>query len=327
MLRVNLLPPYIYDKQKKAKVAVLWGVGLAAVIVGMVVWAGGVQSTLNAENSHLDSAKQYQDQYTKADNDITAVNQAIATTKAKQDFIASAQAYNAAWPRVYEAMASATSPDILLKTMAVDGGNHKSLRLTGFCPTEMQLARWWMSLRNDVNMFDSVAISLPPHPYTPGAANGARPGGFGASGFGGRPGGMPGMPPGMMGGSMPGGMMGSSMPGGMGAAGKQGFMAAMGGGGGFGGGGGGAVGSASESMVEGKRGLDFVANLVLNDKLAPPAATPAWGAGGGGGGMGMGRMMMGGMPGGAMGGMPPMMSGGPGGPVGMSGGPGRGGKD
>ncbi|MCW3051891.1 MAG: hypothetical protein JWN14_1061, partial [Chthonomonadales bacterium] len=36
MLRINLLPPYIYDKQKKVKLAALWAFIVAAALGGFL---------------------------------------------------------------------------------------------------------------------------------------------------------------------------------------------------------------------------------------------------------------------------------------------------
>lgn len=342
MLRVNLLPPYIYDARKKQMWMVANGALLAAVIALFAVLYVNAIGQYDVAKKRLDTANELQTQYNDLDQQINDTNNKIADTKTKQKFVADSQEYNKSWPRVYRSMASVTSPNILLESLAVSSNNHHELIANGFCPDEIKLARWWMDLRNETEMFDSVFITLPPHPFQPASNNTAGGFGFGGGqmgggypgmpgggrGFGGMSGGFPGAPGGM--GSFQGGG-----PGGFGSRGGRGMpgmagmggMAGMAGMGGFGGGGrgmggGGNNGQASATEIEGRRGINFVATLLLKDKLAPPIAVPTWPATAGAGAAGMagfggGRMgMMGGMPG-MPGGMPGGIPGAP--PAGSAG--------
>lgn len=274
MLRINLLPPYIYDRQKKRK----WIVGSLALIpitLAVMLWWGAVaQDALNKANERKANAQAQQDQYNSVVQAIKKEQDAVAATKAKHDFLVSAIKYNASWPKVYTAMRDVTSPKVLLKSMYVSD-DRKSINFTGFCQYEEDLVRWWMYLRQQSNMFTDVHFSLPEHPWPPKAdttSAGAMGGpGMGSSGMPGGSGGMPGMPGGS--GGMPG------MPGGSPGMGGSGGMGGSPGMGSFGGGGG-SSDAVGEEEIEGRKGIKFSAFAVLKEPLAGGIPTPAWAGGG-----------------------------------------------
>ncbi len=309
MAKISLLPPYVHERRARP---VFFGIAtalVAAVIIAFVAWYISLKGVLSQAQQQLDSANSLQSQYQDYQSKVQQVNSSIADIKSKQDFIASAQKYNDSWWKAYTAVASDTSPYILLHSMEIDPRNHSLVHLTGFCPNEMELARWWIFLRNDTAKFQSVYITMPSHPYPPESANAQNGnqayGGFGSYG--------PPKGPYGAGGPMTSSPM-SSSPYGMGGGppGMPYGMSGMPGSpyGGMGGGGGNQNnGVATPTEVEGRKGFDFTADLVLQDSLAPPATAPTWppaGQGGGAGAAGFGGY-----------GMPPGMPGfGPGGPMG-----------
>ncbi|HEV2474231.1 MAG TPA: hypothetical protein VGS41_16255, partial [Chthonomonadales bacterium] len=198
MLKINLLPPYIYDRAKKRNVAMLWAAVVVGLLVLFVVWAGAVGATLAAAQRDRDEASAEKDQYTKIDGQINTTKDAIAATKSKEDFVASAQKYNDAWPNLFDMVRDVTSDRILLEQLAL-AQDKKTLEFTGFAPTEMDIVRWLIILRNNKDKFTNVHFNLPPHGYVPGSgtqiAGGPGFGQFpGGAGFGG-PGGIAGRNP------------------------------------------------------------------------------------------------------------------------------------
>lgn len=316
MLRINLLPPYIYDKQKKFGMAGLWGGVLALVVIGIIVWA----ANLNGQNTKAEAARNVAqgraDDWKRSDTAIQKIEDDIANTKAKLTFVQNAKVYNDSWPETYELVRDWTSNKILLKTLAMAANDPTIVSMTGFSQSERNVIQWLIDLRNNPK-FKAVQFTPPVYDYTPasgGQAGGAagRVTGFGG-GFGGAPFG-PGGPVGNPAGS------GGGFGGGPAAA-AQAMRSMYGGGPGGGGFGGGAsnVSGMTPSEVEGRRGIDFTVNVVLAEPRAKgiPAPTPPGGQQGGTGGR------VGGF--GGFGGSP-MGPGGPPGPGasfgGFSGGPG-----
>jgi hypothetical protein len=357
MQPINLLPPYIYDKARKRSVWIAWGAAVLASIIGFVVWASTIRAQLRVEQDRNEQAKTLKTEYDGYTTQINSEKTRIADIQRKHDFIVDARKWNDAWPSTYEMMRDLTSDQILLESMALDPQLRQRLDFTGFSATEMNIVRWWMLLRNNVDKFDSVVFSLPVKGYPgAGAANAGMAGGFGGpgmmGGYRGMMGAMPGGPPTSMGGSMGGRMPMGAMPGGpptsMGGSmgGRMGGMpmasgapptagvynprtGAMAGAtaGGFGPAAGrGPGGDVGDTEVEGRRGINFTAYAMLKTPLAGGIPLPVWGlVAGPAGGMGMMggyRGMMGGgvsgMPMGAMPGGPPAGMGGSGGSMGGS---------
>ena len=306
MLPINLLPNYIFDKNKKRNAFIAYAVAIAAVAFVFIAWSTSVQAKLTAEKDRLAVATDKQNTYNGVDKQIKDVQAKIALTQTKQTFIANAQTWNDSWAFEYDRLRNLTSPYVLLKSMFIP--DRQTVKMTGFAANELLIAKWWIALKNRKEIFDNVTIQLPTHPYIPqGAANNAN-GGFGGAGFG-APGGMP-------------GSGGKPMIGAMGSAGAAGGMPGSGGMGMMGMGGGGGAGGANSAevgpaLIEDRPGINFVVTAKLKTPLAGAVVgVPAWpiGAGATGGGAGG---PMGGPPGGFPG-MP--SSGGMGGSAGMGGG-------
>jgi hypothetical protein len=315
MLRINLLPPYIYDKQKKIK----WiAIALALPFLALVacLWAAqNAQAAKDKADGRKNDALTQQSQYNNLVSQIKAEEDAVAATKAKQTFVANAIKYNEAWPDTYTSMRDVTSPKILLKSMYMSD-DRKSLNFTGFCQYEEDLVRWWMFLRAQSDLYSEVHFRLPEHPWPPKSESNAGGGAGSMAMSGGGPGmaGSPGMGGGMAMSGGPGMGGGSPMGGGMAMSGGPG----MGGSPGVGsfGGGGGSSDAVGDEEIEGRKGIKFSAFATLKKPFAGGITTPTWataggaGASGGGGGMNSGGPMMGGSggmmatpPGGGMKGM------------------------
>lgn len=302
MLRINLLPPYIYDKQKKIRLAVLWAAIVAAALGAFLLWFVTLNNTLKDQKDLEAKAVDYKGQYDTVESNINKEKQARAEIERRQVFIANAQKYNDSWPAAFETMRDVTANNILLKSMAFDK-SRKIVSFTGFAKTEEDIVRWWQYLRNNYAgpdaalPFENVSFSLPAHPYPPKdtATAGGGKGGFGGSGgFAGTGGGGSG--------------------GGPSIAGASSFGPGTGGGsfgspGGFGGPGGNNKDNVGPGVIEGRPGINFAASITLKKPLADGMPTPAWGASSapaGPAGFGGGGPMPGGMP---MSGGGPMSSG------------------
>ncbi len=273
MLPINLLPNYIFDKNKKIKMMAFWGAALAAIAVVLFLKMGSVSTELAAAKSDLDDATTKQGKYTAVDGNIKKVQGEIAEIKTKQTFIANAQTYNSAWPATFELARNLTASNILLKSMSIEP-DHKTLLLSAFAPgdantAEFAIANWVKALEKNGGIVEQVNFKTPPHPFTgtAPATNGAGAVG-GGSGIPGSGGGRVG-PPAMGGPGTPKGM--ALGPGGLGAPGP-------------GGSGGSASGSdaVGYAEIEGRPGINFNMSIRLKKALAEGIATaPSWPSGGG----------------------------------------------
>ena len=307
MLPINLLPNYIFDKNKKRNVLIGYGLALAAIVAFFLVMSAGIQKTLDEAKADLADATTKQGTYNNRVADITKVQSDIAELKTKQTFIANAQTYNNAWPATFELFRNLTAHDILLKSMVMDK-DHKTMHLAAFAPgdsnsAEFAIAKWVKALESHPDIIERVSFTVPPHPFVGMApTNGAAGMGGMGSGRGGMSGGLAGLGgkgaamgmPGSGGGMPSLGMAGGGTPGSAGFA---------------GGGGAGGNDATGPAEIEGKPGINFNVAATLKTALANGLPVPSWGGGGGA------AAPTGGF-GGPMG--PPAGMGGP--PVGMPGG-------
>jgi Tfp pilus assembly protein PilN len=298
MLRINLLPPYIYEGKKKKTWGLVWGLATAATVAGFMLYLSSLNQTLAEEDEKKRVATELQGQYNTLVGQIDGVKRQIAETETKQKFIADSQVYNDSWREGFLLVREVINPRIVIKAINFDQ-TRSSVIMQGFAPSEVDTIRWWMVLLKQADKFTNVNITLPPHGYEPGAAAGA-------------PGAMGGMAAGSMGGSM-GGAPNFAATAGVASAGggsMGGYGAMMGGrgpmgGGSMGGMGGGAQsGDAGVGTLDGRTGFHFVCTAGLKNPLKGGPVAPAWppagGTGAAPGGMGMmgggsmGSMMMGG---------------------------------
>ncbi len=169
MLRINLLPPYVFDKQKKIKVWAAWIVGIM-MCIGIYAFANSIavhnQEVAQTEN---DEAHALQKKTQGFDAQKAAVVTRIAETKKKQDFIADAQAWNDEWWKLYSVMRDVTSPKVILRKMYL--GSPTMVNIVGWAPSEKEAADWWIQFRNKYtgqgSPFTNVSFELPKNGYPP----------------------------------------------------------------------------------------------------------------------------------------------------------------
>ena len=291
MLRINLLPPYIYDDLKRRNYMFVGGAICVAVVVGCGFWWMNAKKVQEEANTRNEEAKTQKAKYDTEVTTIEGIKKGAADTQAKSDFVNNSRTYNDSWAKVYEDIRAMTAPKVVLNSMRLTSATN--VEIQGFAPNELEVARWWMELRKSP-YFAQVQFDLPSHPYPP--TGGGNTGGGATMTMGG--GGMSG---GMGGGAGQAAMMQAMMGGG---------RAGMGGGG-FGGGGGAARSNANvgPTELEGRPGISFVGHLILTKPLADGKSAPSWGnAGGGNSGGGFGGMSGGMSMGGGGGSQAAMMS-------------------
>jgi Tfp pilus assembly protein PilN len=271
MLRINLLPPYIHDKNKKLKLGVVWIAAVVALMVLLLAANGSAHGKLAEANDRKTTAQNFKTTTDDLIGKIHKEEDARAEIEKKQTFVRDARKYNDSWPESFETIrdVTPTNTTIILKSMAIDPGSRKTITLNGWGTSEEAVVRWWMSLRNNTDLFDHVNFQLPVHAWPPGAKSNSM-GGPGGPSSGGQP--------------------NAGVP-------MQGNLSSTGGGGrgprnggpSSGGGGGSKEDEVGPASLRGKQGLNFVAAISLKKALADGIATPSWPPGSapaaGGGGM------------------------------------------
>ena len=277
MLRINLLPPYIFDRQKKARTWLLWGGILLAVFIGTGLWYKSANDEYARAQEENQTAKNYKSDYDGLEGKIGEVKTAIAETEKKQTFIKEARAYNRAWPDLFSTMRDLTSSQIILKKMYL--ASPDTVNMVGWAHTEADAARWWIRLHDYAGpnqMFKTVFFDLPKSGWPPEEDKNAQTAGAPAAGA---PGGSPG---GFGGGGRPGPIAQTSglQSGGTGGGGSSGFGGGRPGGGSNSGFGGSASNDKDEEpgidYVNGSKGIRFNVHAVLNTPFDGGKSVPVW---------------------------------------------------
>ena len=169
MLRIELLPDYIGDKNKIRNLGLFW-VGVVVLVAFGLLAMNGSAGRAN-EQAKQDRAEK------ERLLGITTANKAKIADEQKnrqaiedrQTFVLNAQHYNDGWADTFETIRDVKPADnsIILDSMALDAAKHQTVRLTGFGSDEKAIVRWWMSLRNNTALFDHVNFDLVPHSFAP----------------------------------------------------------------------------------------------------------------------------------------------------------------
>ncbi|MCX6377383.1 MAG: hypothetical protein NTU88_15330 [Armatimonadetes bacterium] len=159
MLKINLLPSYIFEKRKVRRTAMMFGVLLLGVAVGMFAW----YSVLAAKQRDL--TVQVADMEAKA-NEVKALDAQAAAEEAKApplqnkvSFIENVMNYNLEYPKLYEDLAKYTYSRIVYRSVEPSGTQLKigaSARSVGDC------GRYLLNMYRATHVFSGVTIDAVP---------------------------------------------------------------------------------------------------------------------------------------------------------------------
>ena len=288
MLRINLLPDYINDKNKVRNLSFIWGGVVLAVVAGLLF----VNSQAVAARDAAVADQQAKEALKKDTDDFKSKTAAEKTKRqeieAKQSFVKAANTYNNGWADTFELVRDITPTDnsVILKSLYLDKAERKTVSISAFGTSEKAVVEWYKKLRDRTNVVDHVNVAINPRSYAPEAPAAAATGaGMGPMG-------------GPAGGNSGGGMATATMS-------KQAAMSSMmanggmpGAGSGAGAGAGaGAADAVGKAELRGKPGYNFTATITLHTPLAGGLTLPAYtgaGATAGGGAPALGGPALGG---------------------------------
>ena len=187
MVRINLLPPYIYSGAKRRNVTILWVVAVLAVVGGFMFWkvtidkqTAQVVADREALQPQMDEAKRRQ-----AEADRITAESAVIT--AKRNFIADARKHIATtYPPLVDNVRRYTMKNVLYSQLNPSGS---TVSLSGYAMSLAQVGHYmmWMERNPEINSLDIGLSGIPSFPVTPGAGGsgggGLRPPGAGGYDF------------------------------------------------------------------------------------------------------------------------------------------------
>ena len=166
MLRINLLPAYIAERQKVRNAIIGSVIGFLLVVGGLLGWQfGKLQPDLETRTQEAT------DMQTKADAEVAyeaqtaTIRTGIKPLQEKVDFVKFVQYYNTLRPRIYRNAAAYTYRDVEYNSMAVSGN---TLAINGYVKDLADLGRFYLTFYGNP---DVTAVSISGIPSWPANAN------------------------------------------------------------------------------------------------------------------------------------------------------------
>ena len=159
MLKINLLPPYIFEKRKIRRTAILFGVLVACVAAGMFGWYGMLTAKERDLNSEVLMWEQKAAEVKSLEDQAAAEEAKAPTTKSKVDFIEKVMAYNLAYPKLYEELAKYTYSRILYRSVEP---SPNQLKITARARSVGDCGRYVLNMYRASHVFASVRIDSVP---------------------------------------------------------------------------------------------------------------------------------------------------------------------
>lgn len=150
MLRINLLPPYIYAGKSKGRVTALWIVILIGVIGGLLFF----KSTIDGERDKaVKDASDLEPKAKKADDDAalaTKVNTDSATTRSKADFARNSIKHDQeVYPGLFRNVVMYTWNRVLYDYIRPEGA---TVSMSAYTPTLSDVAHYILAMERNPNI-------------------------------------------------------------------------------------------------------------------------------------------------------------------------------
>lgn len=167
MLKINLLPPYIYERRKARQAAFLFAILVVAVAAGMVTWIfmlNRKEADLRAQLAIMNERKA---QVEALENTIKAEEAKIPPIKDRMDYFNAVMQYNTAYPKLYEELAKYTYERVLYRSIQPTSD---SLEISAHARTIGDCGRYLLNIYRARHLFSNVTISsVPGYPNNPNA--------------------------------------------------------------------------------------------------------------------------------------------------------------
>lgn len=155
MLKINLLPKYIYEKRKVKQTAFMFAVLFLGVVAGMVAWHLSLAAKERDLTVQVADMQQKVNEVRSLETQAAAEEQRLPVIQGKVAFIESVMQYNLEYPKLYEELAKYTYNRIMYTSVDPSGGQLKvgaHARSIGDC------GRYLLNMYRASHVFSSVGI-------------------------------------------------------------------------------------------------------------------------------------------------------------------------
>jgi len=179
MIKINLLPPYVFEKVAIRRWVAVFGVLLVLVIAGGLGWRMNLNSTLASLNEQLSEAKIREQRVIDMQQKTVEELAKVGPVAGKVKFIEDVMYYNEEAPALYRELVKFTYEKILYRQINL---TNAQMEIDAYAPSLSDAGRYLLNLYRASHIFSSVVMSAVPSyggSQTGGApGSAARPRGF-----------------------------------------------------------------------------------------------------------------------------------------------------
>jgi hypothetical protein len=159
VLKINLLPPYIFERRKVRQAAVLAGVAFVAVLAGMLGWWYVLGKTKAELTVQVQDMEQKRDRVIALQQLAKAEADKIPPIEAKVSFIKGMLDYNDEYPKLYEEVFRYTYGRVLYRSISPSSD---TLTIQVYARSLGDCGRYLLNMYRATHLFSSVSVSAVP---------------------------------------------------------------------------------------------------------------------------------------------------------------------
>lgn len=159
MLKINLLPPYIFERRKVRQTAILFGMIFMVVLGGMVGWwivLGQKEAALKVEVADMQAKAQ---QVLQLEATIKAEEDKIPPIKERMDYFRAVMSYNTKFPALYEELTKYTYERVLYRSIQP---SNNALTIQAHAKSLGDAGRYLLNMYRAKHLFSNVSMSAVP---------------------------------------------------------------------------------------------------------------------------------------------------------------------
>lgn len=174
MIKINLLPPNLYEGKVIRNIGVAFGVFAIVVVAGFLFWNSTIKAETDTTKAQADEAQQLSQQADGIKSQASGERAKITPVTQKVKFFDAVYKHNESFVELYSELAKFTYKRVAYSgvSLAADG----TMTLQATAPNLRDVGRYLLNMYGATHLFQSVVLST-----APSAANGNAPGAAGVA--------------------------------------------------------------------------------------------------------------------------------------------------
>ena len=150
MLKINLLPPYIYEGNKRRNVTIVW-IALIAIVIGACVFAKlQIDAATEARRAETESLRPNADLADRLKAEASSIQARNAVTKGKWTFVTGAMEHNTTvYPPLFEDIRNWTIQRVLYRSVIPEG---QQVTINAHAPSLREVGHYMLAMEGNNNV-------------------------------------------------------------------------------------------------------------------------------------------------------------------------------